>query len=120
MKYRNIFAFVLSICLLLSVAPFAAAEESGDFDYEISNGEATITGYYGPGGDIAIPSELGGAPVTVIGEYTFVYCTDLTNIVIPDSVTSIDERVFVNCRSLTSITVPACMVDKLRYVLWGC
>ncbi len=39
----------------------------GDFDYTIENGEVTITGYTGPGGDVVIPAMIQGLPVTTIG-----------------------------------------------------
>ena len=42
---------------------------------------------------------------TSIGNYAFHYCTNLTNITIPNSVTSIGNDVFNGCISLTSINV---------------
>ena len=44
--------------------------------------------------------------VTYIGESTFAYCANLTSIIIPDSVTSIGDSAFYSCDSLTSITIP--------------
>ena len=41
-----------------------------------------------------------------IGESTFAYCSDLTSIIIPDSVTSIGDSAFFGCSSLTSIIIP--------------
>lgn len=56
----------------------------------------TITGYTGPGGDVVIPSTIGGISVTSIGDTAF-YGIDLTSITIPDSVTSIGDDAFFNC-----------------------
>ena len=42
---------------------------------------------------------------TYIGEGTFEGCTNLTSIVIPDSVTSIGEGAFYECTSLSSVTI---------------
>ena len=43
--------------------------------------------------------------VTSIGEYTFIDCTSLTNITIPNSVTSIGAGAFSGCNGLTTIIV---------------
>ena len=44
--------------------------------------------------------------VTSIGGWAFFGCTSLTSITIPDSVTSIGGAAFYGCISLTSITIP--------------
>ena len=44
--------------------------------------------------------------VTSIEEYAFEYCTGLTSVTIPNSVTSIGRSVFSNCSGLTSVTIP--------------
>jgi len=52
--------FILPLVTLAEPAPDA------DFSYTVSDGKATITGYSGPGGDLVIPSTLGGYPVETI------------------------------------------------------
>ena len=101
----------LAAVLLLTCAPFAgievkaAAEEY--FEYEVENGEATIT-YCDRSinGDVVIPDTLGGYSVTGIGWAAFRDCVGLTSIAIPDSVTSIGGYAFEGCTNLTSITIP--------------
>ena len=44
--------------------------------------------------------------VTSIGDYAFEYCSGLTSITIPNSVTSIGEEAFSGCSKLTSVTIP--------------
>ena len=56
--------------------------------------------------DIVIPYIYNGLPVTSIRWGTFLGCSSLTSIVIPDSVTSIGESAFRDCTSLTSIEIP--------------
>ena len=55
---------------------------------------------------IVIPAEYNGKPVTQILPYAFQSATNLTDIVIPDSVTSIGSQAFYNCSSLTSVVIP--------------
>ena len=54
--------------------------------------------------ELVIPATYNGKPVTTIGEGAFERCTNLTSVMIPDSVTSIGAKAFYNCTRLT-ITV---------------
>ena len=88
--------------------------------YNVKNSEITITGYVTPNGDIAIPSEIDGCPVTAIVASAFESCSNMTSIVIPGSVTSIGNRAFYGCSGLTSIVLPAGL-DTIGYqVFEGC
>ena len=51
--------------------------------------------------DLVIPES-----VTKIGNYAFYGCTGLTSVTIGNSVTSIGESAFEDCESLTSVTIP--------------
>ena len=57
-------------------------------------------------GELVIPAEIEGFPVTSIGEFAFSFCESLTSITIPEGVTSIGLWAFYGCGSLTSITIP--------------
>lgn len=77
-------------------------------DYEIKNGEVTITDCdESITGELVIPSEIEGYPVTRIGSNHsfFNNCAGLTSINIPASVTCIPFNVFSNCTGLTRIDV---------------
>lgn len=52
--------------------------------------------------------------VTSIGSYTFVGCSSLTSVSIPESVTSIGNGAFSGCSGLTSITIPS-SITKISY-----
>ena len=45
--------------------------------------------------------------ITSIGEDAFVYCENLTSVVIPNSITTINDDAFFYCLSLKSITIPS-------------
>ncbi len=142
---KKILAFCLTICMLLAVVPMGTISASalieytdGYYTYTVTNGEAIITDCDTKiSGDIAIPSTLGGYPVTRIGYYAFCECDKLTSVTIPNSVTSIgnsafslctslksviildgltciDESAFAYCESLTGITIP----DSVTSIEW--
>ena len=93
------------ILRILSQTPYAAASES-DFQCSITDGEVTILGYTGAGGEVVIPATLGGYPVTAIGFQAFYNCTSLISVMISDSVTVIEDYAFFCCSSLTSVIIP--------------
>jgi len=91
-------------CLLLFlILPIAAQAQ---FTCVTNNGTITITGYTGPAGDVIIPETIDGLPVTRIGDNAFEGRTDLTSVVLPNSVTSIGVRAFATCFILTGIVLP--------------
>lgn len=87
----------------------------GDYRYVVRHGYAVIVGddhstimpgYTGPGGDVSIPSTLGGYPVRGIGGCAFWDCANLASVKIPDSVTKIGGGAFCDCTSLVSVDIP--------------
>ncbi|MBQ7117656.1 MAG: leucine-rich repeat domain-containing protein, partial [Clostridia bacterium] len=101
----------LSFVLLLGTVFFAfgtsAANENGIL-YSVSGGEATVTGVDETvTGDVVIPAELGGYPVTAIGNEAFESNYNITSIIIPEGVETIGERCFYWCDWLEKIRFPA-------------
>lgn len=83
--------------------------------YSVCAGSATE-------GDVFIPAYHNGLPVTSIGysgmnddefdtfemgDYAFLYCNNLTNIVIPSTVTVIGDMAFARCERLENIMIPS-------------
>jgi BspA type Leucine rich repeat region (6 copies) len=102
----------LFVCMFLITTFFivtlnmVSADQDGDYYYTVSNGNATITAYIGFGGNITIPSTLGGYPTVVIGDSAFFDCSTIISVIIPSSVTTIEAYAFLYCSSLTSVTIP--------------
>ena len=71
-------------------------------------------------GDLAIPSSLGGYPVTSIGSTAFDYCRGLTSVTIPDSVTSIGYQAFFGCSGLTSVTIGNGVTNIDNHAFYDC
>ena len=104
---KRVLPVFLSLLLLIGLMPSVAlAEETVDgLKYTVSDDGVTITGYTGSETSITIPAEIGGKPVTSIGEYAF-YNSGLESIEIPSGVTSIEQCAFYKS-GLTSIEIPS-------------
>jgi hypothetical protein len=73
-----------SIRLMIAVfgLALAATTVQAQFDYFVTNGTVTIRGYRGLGGNVVVPGEISGLPVTSIGDMAFCGWTSLTSVVI--------------------------------------
>jgi hypothetical protein len=80
---------------------FACYDEHGG-EYQC----ASITGYSGSGGNIVIPDEIDGYPVTSIYINAFRGNSDILSVVIPEGVTFIWQGAFSMMPSLTSVILP--------------
>ena len=78
------------------------------FGYKVRGDGVTITRCNKNfAGKLVIPDFIRGKPVKRIGGITFLGCSSLTRITIPDSVTSIEGNPFSGCNSLTASEVSA-------------
>ena len=71
--------------------------------YEISvdpDSKTTISG------EVVIPSEFSGLPVTSIAENGFENCSGITSVVVDNSVTQIGKGAFKGCDNLVSLSLP--------------
>ena len=70
-------------------------------------------------GEIIIPAEINGVPVTAVGKMAFLFNKGITVVTLPDTVTSIGESAFY-CSGLTSITLPASVESFGRQAFFLC
>ena len=104
MSKRIWLILVLAFCIL--AVSTAYAETSGDWEYKVSGGEATITRYTGTDSEVVVPSTLGGASVTAIGDSAFSGCGSLESVTLPESLRTIGDWAFASCNSLSRIEIP--------------
>ncbi|MBE6792093.1 MAG: leucine-rich repeat domain-containing protein [Ruminococcaceae bacterium] len=121
---RFLFA-MFSVYLLFALLSFGTvsvdAATEGDYEYSISNGEATLKKFLNKEQtDVVIPSSLGGCPVTKIGDSAFSQKWDLTSVVIPNTVKEIGNVAFERCYGLKSVTIPPSLQKTGKQVFKDC
>ena len=114
-------AALLAVSTVMSQTFTNVAPSGQTLYYKIVNGEAQVvhpegnpypyyTGPTWPNGDLEIPNSVTynetTYTVTSIGEYAFVFCSNLTSVTIPNTVTVINNEAFYECRGLTTVTIP--------------
>lgn len=100
----------LHVFALLSL--FLALEtKAQEFTYTVTEGEATITSYFGTAAAVTIPTTIGTFPVRALGDFAFQYNSEVTSVVIPSGVVAIGEGVFLGCSGLTSTNIPNSVVS---------
>ena len=86
----------------------SAARSDIKWKYRIIDDRVTITGLpKETSGEVVIPSEFRGLPVTGIEDRAIYDCSNLTSVTIPAGVTSIGDDAFFSCEKLQSIEVAA-------------
>jgi hypothetical protein len=118
--------FTLFVISMMLVAMFVvlpgqtSALQDDDYLFTVDSDQATITGYVGTGGDITIPSTLGGYPTVAIGTTAFYQNNNVTSAIIPDGVTILSFYAFGYCSALISVTLPDSLTDIASQVFEGC
>lgn len=87
-------------------------ENNFDYGYKIlGDGSVMIAEYFGYDDEVAIPSEINGKAVTVIGECAFWEST-LVSVEIPEGVKRIEDSAFIDSVDLEEIIFP----ESLEYI----
>ena len=95
------------------------ATEGVIYDKSANDTYAEVIGYSGSAKRVIIADTYNGLPVKSIYKEAF-RDTDITEVVIPDSVTSIGECAFHSCSSLTSIVIPDSVTSIGNHAFASC
>ncbi len=130
MKLNKLISCLLSVILIVfCVQTTAGAKEQaigngmGVFEgltyRTFTDGTATITkGNTYKSGTIEIPVEIDGYIVTAIGDYSFQYCKNMQEVIIPPTVTYIGYSAFYGCEKLETVTIPD-SVTEIQYAAFA-
>ncbi len=112
--------FSMNVISIMSVGAVDLSFE--DFTYTLNeNNEATIVGYTGEDITISVPATIDGNKVVAIGKKAFNYNTEISNIILPNTITSIDSEAFEGCNNLATIDLSATKVTEIKYQTFkGC
>lgn len=102
---KSVISVLIAISVFICTIPVTALT-SGDFIYEIVNGDAVITAYNGIETEVTVPAEIDGYTVYGVGESAFKNNTKVTTVTVTAGIKSIGASAFENCTSLTTITLP--------------
>ena len=112
---KKALALLLCLVLALALSPLTALPAraysggpftSGQWEYTVTDGKATVTYYSGSDQNVAVPATLGIYPVTAIGNLAFYGKANMTSVTLPESVAAIELKAFQNCTSLMSVYAP--------------
>lgn len=101
----------------------AAQVKSGtapSFTFEIKDNYAVLTGADNVAGSVTIPDTYNGYPVKSIDFNAFYRCTELTEVVIPDSVQFVGIQAFYGCTSLQSVRLSQNLTRIYASAFLGC
>ena len=108
-KFTSVLLMLSLLALALPVCVAAANPVTPEgLYYEVVDDQVIITDCVeSTTGELTIPSEIDGKPVTAIKNTAFFGCHSLASVVIPAGVTSIGDQAFHSCTNLSKVTIPA-------------
>ena len=98
---------------------------------KLEDGTLMITSYKGSDTQVQVPSKIGKASVTAIGERAFsgsdygrwknhMERRNIQSITIPEGVTEVGERAFSQCESLEQLSLPSTLKTVGKYAFLSC
>ena len=107
-KMKKMLTWCITVAMLAVSLCFplqASALTEGDWEFQLLDGEAMITGYIGKGGDVEIPEQLFGATVTEIEQGIFDYEDKqiITSLKIPGTIKKIPGNFCEGAENLSSV-----------------
>lgn len=115
--------FILTAACLFSLFCFSASAANktvGDFVFSVSGTKATLTEYKGRSANVEIPSKVGSASVTAIGNEAFWANKTMKTVSIPSTVKVIGTAAFNECSALTKVVLPSKLTTLGDAVFWYC
>ncbi len=76
------------------------------WSFKATSSGLTIVGCEPNRGAVEVPSAIEGIPVTALADYVFFNASNMTSVVIPDSVKSIGTKAFSYCARLKTVEMP--------------
>lgn len=112
---KKITSRILLLCLFLQLFSLCACNAKPEFEYEVVAGYAVITGYNGDGGDILIPSDLGGYSVYGVARGVFQGNLTITSVYLSEGIQKIGQGSFYQCDEMKSIHIPSTLIFEDDY-----
>ncbi len=103
-----VLTFIVTLMLVGMISGTVKAENirSGEYEYSLSSGDATIEKYLGSATDVIIPSTIDGYEVKEI-DYDAFLNSKISKVTIPEGITRIRFEAFKNCESLSTVNFNA-------------